>query len=104
MLFRAIAMGNKRDPKDEPALVENASLKVCSVILLAHLKRYQVHAFNRESHYLLQTSTQVGVNSMMGAHIKERNFIGLEDCNFRSPRSPHSFAQSTILILTSLLV
>jgi hypothetical protein len=47
---------------------------------------------------------QVGVTSMMGAHIKERNFIGLENCNFRSSRSPHSFAQSTILILPSLLV
>ncbi len=83
---------------EQPALVENASLKVCSVILLTHLKRYGVHAFNRESYYLLQTSMQVGVTSMMGAHIKERNFIGLENCNFRSPRSPHSFAQSTILI------
>ncbi len=74
------------------------------MILLAHLKRYGVHAFNRESYYLLQTSMEVGVTSMMGARIKERNLIGLENCDFRSPRSSHSFAQSTILILPSLLV
>jgi hypothetical protein len=56
---------------DQPALVENTSLKVYSVISLAHLKRHGVYAFNRESHYLLQSSMQVGVTSMTGAHTKE---------------------------------
>lgn len=52
--------------------MENASLKVCSVVLLAHLKRYRVHAFNRESYYLLQTSMQVGVTSVMGVLASKR--------------------------------
>jgi hypothetical protein len=66
--------------------------------LQCDITRDGVHAFNRESYYLLQTGMQVDVISVMGTHIKERNFIGLGNCNFRSPRSPHSFAQSTILI------
>lgn len=57
---------------EQPAFVENASLNVCSVILLAHLKRYRVHAFNRESYYLLQTSMQVGVTSVMGVLASKR--------------------------------
>ncbi len=60
---------------EQPALVENASLKVCSVILLAHLKRYRVHAFNRESYNLLKTSMQVGVTSVMGVLTSKRGTL-----------------------------